>query len=265
MIAENHRPLLLRPALFQEIPRIKALYKEELERLDRRGKREAKTFLPIPDLGEIVEATSNNRFLVIEDIDTQEVLAASAVFSMIPLRTQILELCATTVHDTLGGMAPLSVHALLLIMRLLDLVVLHGTANTTLLVIVHRANDNSNATFRALGLAPIENKPQWLLDEEISWYGWPDETLNGSEWNYYGIEDQTIRMLSNAFLQSFDFKTKSLKLSRQNRRDGNAERFQVFLDAAWIDQFNDRAVLTNRLQEQMVLPIPPELDFRPLE
>jgi hypothetical protein len=138
-------------------------------------------------------------------------------------------------------------------------VVSNATADTTLLVIVHKENANSNATFKDLPLAPLEKLPTWLIEEEISWYGWP-KTEGASEWNYYCVGDEIIGKLASSFIDAFDLNTKALKLSRKNRDTGADENVQIFIDAPWIDAFDGEA-LNERLKAPMVLPVPNELDY----
>ncbi len=165
------KSLRLRLARRSEVPAIKRFY---LDRMRPKSKSEREA-LPIPSLLEITTAIDEMEFIVLEEVDSEKIVATSGIFRLVNHDRGVFgELSGMLTGREVGGLAPYRVQEIMIAARIARAAqaLLDEVAPTALASFVASANSDSRTNLERRGLEETAALPAWLRDEYVSWFGW---------------------------------------------------------------------------------------------
>lgn len=216
--------LHLRLADPRDVLTIKKFYLEAM-RAKPGVRREA---FPVPSLLEITQSIDQENFLLIENAATGEILAASGLFRLVHHTEGVFgELSGMCTAPRIGGLTPLTIQKLMLAVRIVrassDLI--GDIGSSSLVSFVRKDNEPSFDNLRAAGLETLEDIPEWLQDEFISWFGWSGH----DQWHTFVVGADALQWAAQE-IDRIERAHLSILMRRRDLASGNLESFVLACD-----------------------------------
>jgi hypothetical protein len=184
--------------------------------------------LPIPSLKYIAVTIEDYRVILLEKIDTSEILASAGIFRCSPRnsKTYVGELAGMLALPQVNGLKPVSAQTLLLGARLLGHMATDaepGPGRThSLITIVKDGNEKSLRNVLEAQFIPLDDRPDWFKYEELSWHG----SIVQDQWRYFYASNETIVCIAKKLVDA-GLLDRELCLSKTNRDTQEVENFYI--------------------------------------
>ena len=239
--ASTPRRLHLRLAEGRDVLALKRFYLAEM----REKEPTQQEAFPIPCLQEITDSIDDENFLLVEDLSDGKILAASGIFRLVHHDDGVFgELSGMCASSRIVGLKPHSMQRLMLAIRIIrasaDLV--GDIGSSALVSFVGKTNEPSADNLRTAGLECVEDEPEWLRDEYVSWFGW----TGVDDWQAFQVGERALRW-SAVIINLIEREHATLELSRVDRASKQIERFFLtFQPKLWIYALPDVADILRR-------------------